>query len=240
VTIPAGAVQDLAGNALAEDYTFSFTTEAEPDTVAPTVEATDPADGATDVPVDQAITVTFSEAVEAGNAFDQIALTDAEGVAVEVAKSIADNVLTITPSASLAYNTTYTVTIPAGAVQDLAGNALAEDYTFSFTTEAAPAVFGLSGSLSRDEGLKATVSVTPQQEFTDTAVVVFELLKDGTEPVSIVALEKRTWVPGQVETLIAHFNVTGEEYTVKVFVFDEFTSDTESALTNLAEPLTLS
>jgi hypothetical protein len=44
--------------------------------------------------------------------------------------------LTLDPDSNLAYNTTYTVTIPAGAVQDAAGNP-SEAYSFSFTTQAA-------------------------------------------------------------------------------------------------------
>ena len=45
---------------------------------------------------------------------------------------------TITPSAALANSTVYTVTIKGGAsgVKDVAGNALATDYNWSFTTEA--------------------------------------------------------------------------------------------------------
>ncbi|MEW6183574.1 MAG: Ig-like domain-containing protein [Bacillota bacterium] len=38
------------------------------------------------------------------------------------------------PVANLSYKTTYMVTIPAGAVKDMAGNALVANYTFSFTT----------------------------------------------------------------------------------------------------------
>ncbi|RKO67780.1 Ig-like domain-containing protein [Desulfofundulus salinus] len=138
VVIPAGAVADLAGNALAQDYAFSFTTEAEPDTIAPAVEAVDPVDGATNVPVGTSVTVTFSEDVKAGAAYDGIALKDAEGNAVAVTTNIEGKVLTIKPDANLAYSTKYTVIIPAGAVADLAGNALAQDYAFSFTTEAEP------------------------------------------------------------------------------------------------------
>ena len=44
----------------------------------------------------------------------------------------------LTPSALLAANTTYRATIRTGA-QDLAGNALAQDFTWSFTTGAAAA-----------------------------------------------------------------------------------------------------
>ncbi|NHM26454.1 PKD domain-containing protein [Desulfofundulus sp. TPOSR] len=100
------------------------------------VAGTEPVDGATDVPVDRAITVTFSKDVQPGPAYDSITLKNAAGGAVSVTKNIGGRVLTIKPNASLACSTTYTVTIPAGAVQDAAGNGLAGDYAFSFTTAA--------------------------------------------------------------------------------------------------------
>lgn len=137
VSIPTGAVKDLAGNALAQDYTFSFTTQEAPDTTPPAVANTDPANNATSVPVNKTISVTFSEDVQQGTAYDAISLKDANSTAVAVTKSIAGKVLSIRPNANLAYSTKYTVTIPASAVKDLAGNALAQDYTFSFTTQAA-------------------------------------------------------------------------------------------------------
>jgi hypothetical protein len=46
---------------------------------------------------------------------------------------------TFTPTANLAASTLYTATVTTG-VKDLAGNALAVDYTWSFTTSAAPPV----------------------------------------------------------------------------------------------------
>jgi Zn-dependent metalloprotease len=107
------------------------------DTTPPAVAGTDPANGATNVPVSAAIAVTFTEDVQAGPAYDGIWLRDAAAGAVAVTKSISGRVLTLKPSANLAPGTTYTVFIPAGAVQDLAGNPLAQDYTFSFTTAAA-------------------------------------------------------------------------------------------------------
>lgn len=108
------------------------------DTTPPAVVSTEPADGAMDVPVDATITVTFSEEVQAGSAYENIVVKDAAGNAVAVGKSIGGKVLTIVPSAGLAYGTTYTVTVPAGAVKDAAGNALAQDFVFRFTTRAAP------------------------------------------------------------------------------------------------------
>jgi len=65
VTIPASAVKDTADNPIPEDFSFSFTTMAEPDTTAPEVESTDPANGAVDVPPDKVIKVTFTEEVVA-------------------------------------------------------------------------------------------------------------------------------------------------------------------------------
>jgi len=77
--IPAGAVKDTADNPLPEEVSFSFTTMAEPDTTAPEVESTDPANGAVDVPPDKVIKVTFTEEVVKGNAFADIVLKNAEG-----------------------------------------------------------------------------------------------------------------------------------------------------------------
>src|SRR4030095_7830031 len=50
--------------------------------------------------------------------------------------STSSNQITLTPSAALSASTTYNVTIVGGAsgVKDLAGNALASNYTWSFTT----------------------------------------------------------------------------------------------------------
>lgn len=101
---------------------------------------TEPENGAAYVPVGVTITVTFSEDVQPGEAYGDIALNDADGNPVEITTSIEGAALTITPAEALAYNTVYTVVIPAGAVKDAADNALAEKYVFSFTTETAAVV----------------------------------------------------------------------------------------------------
>src|SRR5207247_10002431 len=49
------AARDLAGNALAADFVWSFTTGATPDTTRPTVSATIPANAATGVPINRRI-----------------------------------------------------------------------------------------------------------------------------------------------------------------------------------------
>lgn len=103
------------------------------DTVAPTISSTDPANGSTNVPLNKVITVTFSENIQTGSSYGDITLKDSGNNTVAITKSINNNILTITPNANLTKNTQYTVTIPAGAVQDMAGNSLLNNYTFVFT-----------------------------------------------------------------------------------------------------------
>src|SRR5207253_2735902 len=62
-TITTGA-RDLAGNALATDFVWTFTTGATADTTRPTVSATVPANGATGVAFSETIAATFSEAMD--------------------------------------------------------------------------------------------------------------------------------------------------------------------------------
>ena len=135
-TITTG-VKDLAGNALAVNKVWTFTTGAAPDTTAPTVSSTIPVNAATGVAVNSAMAATFSEAM------DPLTITTAtftltQGVTpVSGAVTYAGVTATFTPTAGLAYSTVYTATITTGA-KDLAGNALASDYVWSFTTGAAP------------------------------------------------------------------------------------------------------
>ena len=138
VYLPAGAVKDAAGNQLAQDYDFAFTTTAATvDTTPPTVISTDPANNATGVPLDKTISITFSEEVNAGPRYFLITLKDAQGKPVALKRSISGKVLTIDPISNLNPNTRYTVYLPAGAVKDAAGNAMAKEYTFDFTTRSA-------------------------------------------------------------------------------------------------------
>ena len=65
-TITTGA-RDLAGNPLLNNFAWSFTTGAAPDTTAPTVISAFPTNASTGVPINQAINATFSEAMDPAN-----------------------------------------------------------------------------------------------------------------------------------------------------------------------------
>lgn len=137
VTIPAGSVKDGADNALASTYNFSFTTGDAPDTTAPVISNTNPANGASNVEINKTITVVFNELVLQGTNFSDISVTSSLGT-VYYSADISESTLTIVPTSNLDYYTTYNVIIPASAVKDAAGNQLTSQYSFSFTTEAAP------------------------------------------------------------------------------------------------------
>jgi len=137
-TITTGAM-DLAGNALASNYVWTFTTAAAPDTTRPTVISTVPANLAIGVPLNQVVSATFSEAMNAAtinSATFTLAGPGVTPIAGQVTYASVGNTATFTPTANLVANTLYTATITTG-VTDLAGNALAVNYVWTFTTGAA-------------------------------------------------------------------------------------------------------
>lgn len=95
----------------------------------PTVLSTLPSDTATDVAIDVVASATFDEDIQAGTNFGDITISGATGVSA----SIVGATLTIAHDA-FAYGTPYTITIPAGAVDDLDDNPLALAKVWSFTT----------------------------------------------------------------------------------------------------------
>jgi len=105
----------------------------------PTVTSTDPANGATGVAINKKISATFSEAM------DPLTITNLTFTVAGVSGAVTYSgvTATFTPTSNLAAGTTYTATITTGA-KDLADNALAANYTWSFTTGAvlAPVALG--------------------------------------------------------------------------------------------------
>jgi len=135
-TINTGAMS-LAGTPLAANYAWTFRTIPVP--TLPTVISTMPANGATGVPINQALSATFSEAMTPASINStSFALTGPGAVTITgtVTYVVAGSVATLVPAASLTPNTVYTATITTGAM-DLEGTALVSKYTWSFTTGAA-------------------------------------------------------------------------------------------------------
>ena len=121
------------------------------DTTPPTVSYTTPHDLAVDVAINRNITATFSEAMNAAT-ITNATFTLTQGVTpVPAAVTYAGTVATLNPTSDLLGNTVFTATITTGA-KDLAGNALAVDKTWTFTTGATagagpePVTLGTAGN----------------------------------------------------------------------------------------------
>jgi hypothetical protein len=111
------------------------------DVTPPTVTGRTPAPGATGVAVGISPTATFSEAIDPATLTSStFTLVQGTTTPVPATVSYASQVATLDPNANLAQNTTYTATVEGGAggVKDLAGNPLAADASWSFTTATAP------------------------------------------------------------------------------------------------------
>jgi Big-like domain-containing protein/calcineurin-like phosphoesterase family protein/fibronectin type III domain protein len=157
------------------------------DTTAPTVTNTAPADAATDVAIATNVDATFSEAMNPASLttsnFTLIPQGDTVPIAAMVSYDSLTNKATLHPTAALAYSATYVATVKGGAggATDLAGNPLAVDTVWLFTTFApdltAPSVTfnGLA------DGATVSGSVTLSVDATDNvAVDHVDFLVNGT------------------------------------------------------------
>jgi hypothetical protein len=132
------------------DVVFSTSTAA--DTTPPIVTSGTPASDATQVDTRAAVTVTFSEAMDAATInSNTIVLLDAGSnpVPAQVTYSSSSFTATLTPNASLSTNSRYTVLVKGGSadprVKDTAGNPMASDVSWSFTTAGLPPTQGPGG-----------------------------------------------------------------------------------------------
>ncbi len=109
-----------------------------PDTNAPVVVGVSPANGATGVSLNTSVSVVFSEAMDVGTVTNgTITLSNASGVVPStVSYNPATHAATLMPVGALELGQTYTARVLGGAVgvKDVAGNALAGDYSWTFST----------------------------------------------------------------------------------------------------------
>ena len=132
-TVTSGA-KDVAGNAMAANYNWSFGTGGKPAVVS-----TDPVDGATNVVLNKVISATFNKNMNTAT-LNLLTFTLKQGTTnVPGTYSYSGKTASLTPLGTLAVNTLYTATITTGA-KDSAGNAIVADYIWTFTTGNAPVV----------------------------------------------------------------------------------------------------
>jgi hypothetical protein len=153
-TITTGA-KNLAGIALASNYVWTFTTGTAPVLVSPEIVSTNPANAAPNVPLNQAVSATFTEAMNPLTiTTGTFQLTGPGGAVIGTVSYDAINfIATFTPTAPLTAGSSYIATITNGAT-DLAGNPLGNTgapnpWTFSTGTAVVlpPIVLGPTISL---------------------------------------------------------------------------------------------
>jgi ketosteroid isomerase-like protein len=180
-TISTGA-KDPAGAPLATNFVWTFTTVA-----ATAVVSTVPLNGATAAAVNTAISATFSKAMNPAT-INAATFTLTGPGATPVAGSVtySGNTAAFTPTAVLSSSNLYTATINTGA-RDTAGNALAANFAWSFTTAAPPAVVSTipvkgATAVAVNTVISATFSEVMNPATIDAAT--FTLTGPGATPVA--------------------------------------------------------
>ncbi len=104
------------------------------------VNSINPSNNTVNLPLNQMITVTFSEPIKTGNT--SIQLENSNNTPISFTTNIDGNILTIKPSL-LVNNTKYTLILPTGSITDLAGNPL-NYYTTNFSTGPLPLITSIN------------------------------------------------------------------------------------------------
>ncbi|RIZ70616.1 MAG: DUF3494 domain-containing protein [Methylococcales bacterium] len=210
-------VTDLAGNALVTSYSWNFTTGTIPDTTPPTVSSTGPTNTATGVALAVNVTMVFSEAMDPLT-INTVNITLQHGATfVAGTVSYVGGTATFNPTSDLAPLTTYTGTIlsssPTGGVKDLAGNRLAANYVWSFTTGEPPTVSSTAPtntatSVSINSQLTATFSESMNPTtITNTTFTLHSGITTVTGTVSYVGVTA-TFVPVSALTTSTLYTAT--------------------------------
>lgn len=129
---------DSSGNALPNNFVWTFTTAAAPDATPPTVTLSIPATGATNTALNSQIAATFSEDMDPSTiTASSFTVTGSGGTPVTGTVSYAAGarsaIFTPAAHANLTAATVYNATITTAA-KDLSGNALVSNFQWSFTT----------------------------------------------------------------------------------------------------------
>lgn len=163
------SVKDMDGNALQEDYVWTFSTG---DNIAPMIIATDPENNETGVVVNKIITAIFNQPM------DPLTINETTFIVMQGNNAVAGTVTysgttaSFTPTVNLGLGTEYTATITAEA-KNTNGIALQSDYVWRFTT----------GSLVAP----TVISTDPENDETDVALnkVIRATFSETMDPATI-------------------------------------------------------
>jgi Ice-binding-like/Bacterial Ig-like domain len=156
------AVQDLAGNSLAANYQWTFTAGGGPDSTAPVITMTTPADGSSGVALNAGINATFSKPMDPATlnaATFYVTGPSPTPLDGKITYDVASQIVTFTPASPLATTMVYTATITTGAT-DLAGNPLAADFLWTLTAGSSSSLAPVDLGAASSFGVFAEAAVT--------------------------------------------------------------------------------
>jgi hypothetical protein len=215
--------RDVAGNTLAANYVWTFTTGIAPDTTRPTVSSVHPENLDTDVPLNTAVTATFSEAMDpltiTTASFTVAGLTPVTGTV-----SYAGTTAKFTPSATWLPDTQYTATITT-LVEDVAGNTLAVDYVWTFTTGATPDI------------IRPTVISTIPMDLAVDVPVFTEISADFSEIMEPLTITSASFTVEGIGPVTGSVSYMGTTATFTPDLELEFDTEYTATITVMAEDL---
>lgn len=124
------SVKDLRGNALQQDYIWTFSTGT---TLQPVVISTDPANNETGVVLNKIVTATFNIPMDPTTINGTTFTLKQGATSIAGLVTYSGNTASFAPTLPLTANTVYTGTITTGA-KNLDGIALVSNYVWNFTT----------------------------------------------------------------------------------------------------------
>lgn len=132
LNIPSGAIKDMSGNSMENNYSLKFKTESWG--TKPKLTYMNPMDGSKDVSVGNNLTLSFNENIKKGKSFEDITLKNKDGKDVEYEALLSGNRLIINPDYNLEYDTEYKLLVPHGAICGISGSVSKDDYEIAFKT----------------------------------------------------------------------------------------------------------
>ncbi len=104
-------VEDVAGNALENNFEWSFTTFEEPDIIPLQVQSVSPTDGASDVSADVVVTASFNKALDNATVNSSTFMITEDGDRVSGNIDVSGSTVSFTPNADLPYGAEVSVEI---------------------------------------------------------------------------------------------------------------------------------
>jgi hypothetical protein len=240
-TLSLNGLTDISGNTMSAPVTSSFTTGAAADLTAPTAIASDPAKGATGVPLNAQIRVRFSKPMNvtelAGAPLILLYPPNNSTYRIPGGLVISSDGMTVTftPTANLLPETSYSFNVN-GSVEDLEGIQLATTIGATFTTGLTPQTAGPTvTAISPANGMQnvpvnAVVEVALNESVSSVSV--------GNSAITVTAggqaVAGTITVPSPTSVLFTPTSplATGTAYTVNVGGFTDLASNVATSFSS--------